>query len=174
MADSTLDLTGEESPTTLRGHGTGALGPSDTSDSGSDVVGGPGMDEGLSDDQSREMPMKTRATAGRDLGDDDLSSDSDSSGTGERASSGVDDAPANDLSTTVHPGIDSGADELDDPDAVDIERVDGNLENVVAGDEDLDDVPGLRRRDLNRSAAARYLGRGFERPSSPRRLRPAR
>ncbi len=139
MADSTLDLTGEQTPVTSRGHGTGALGPSDTSDSGSDVVGGPGMDEGLSDEQSREMPMTTRATAGRDLGDENLSSDSDSSGTGERASSGVDDATPNDLSTTVHPGVESGADEFDDPDAV--ADSDDALQDVVAGDEDLDDVP---------------------------------
>ena len=42
-----------------KGHGVGALGPSDTSDSGSDLQGA--------------------------LGDDELASDSDSSGTGERA-----------------------------------------------------------------------------------------
>ncbi|HUP30394.1 MAG TPA: hypothetical protein VM122_09495 [Usitatibacter sp.] len=42
-----------------RGHSVGALGPSDTSDSGSDLQGA--------------------------LGEDELASDSDSSGTGERA-----------------------------------------------------------------------------------------
>jgi hypothetical protein len=50
-----------------RGHGTGALGPSDSSDSGSDVAGG---------------------TAGPELGDADLDSDTDSRGTGERAEVG--------------------------------------------------------------------------------------
>ena len=50
-----------------RGHGTGALGPSDSSDSGSDVKGG---------------------TAGPELGDADLDSDTDSRGTGERAEVG--------------------------------------------------------------------------------------
>ena len=52
-----------------RGHGTGALGPSDSSDSGSDVKGG---------------------TAARELGDADLDSDTDSRGTGERAAVGRD------------------------------------------------------------------------------------
>ena len=47
-----------------RGHGTGALGPSDSSDSGSDVQGG---------------------GAGQRLGDAELDGDSDRSGTGERA-----------------------------------------------------------------------------------------
>src|ERR1700712_1927901 len=96
MASSTLDITGEEPPVTTLGHGTGALGPSDSSDSGSDVMGGPGMDEGLSDDQSREMPETTRTTSGRDLGDYTLDADSDRSGTGERASSGVESRGAND------------------------------------------------------------------------------
>lgn len=54
-----------------RGHGTGALGPSDSSDSGSDVRGG---------------------TAPADLGDPDLDSDTDAEGTGERAAVGRDKA----------------------------------------------------------------------------------
>ncbi len=117
MSSSTLDLTGEEAPVTGLGHGTGALGPSDSSDSGSDVMGGPGMDEGLSDEQAREMPETTTQGAGRDLGDPDLDSDSDRAGTGERGSSGVDSRGPNDQMTTIDPGIESGADEFDDPDA---------------------------------------------------------
>jgi hypothetical protein len=80
-----------------KGHGTKALGPSDNSDSGSDVVGGPGsalsideeqqihLDRGTSDD-----PQTGHAsdTAGPDMGDPDLDSDSDSGGTGERAAAG--------------------------------------------------------------------------------------
>jgi len=141
MADSTLDMTGEEAAVTTLGHGTNALGPSDSSDTGSDVVGGPGMDEGLTDEQSRGMPMKTRGTSGRDLGDPALGSDSDRSGTGERGSSGVDGKSPNDTSTTVHPGIESASDEFDDPDAVEIERVDGVLRNLTANEEHLDDAP---------------------------------
>ena len=39
MAVNTLFRTGEESPSLYRGHGTEALGPSDSSDSGSDMQG---------------------------------------------------------------------------------------------------------------------------------------
>jgi hypothetical protein len=53
-----------------KGHGTRALGPSDSSDSGSDVAG----------------------PAAADLGDANLDSDSDRNGTGERAAVGHDDA----------------------------------------------------------------------------------
>jgi hypothetical protein len=53
-----------------RGHGTRDLGPSDSSDTGSDLIG-----------------------AGADVGDADLDSDTDRAGTGERASAGRDDAP---------------------------------------------------------------------------------
>ncbi len=118
MADSTLDMTGEESPVTNLGHGTRSLGPSDSSDTGSDVVGGPGMDEGLSDEQARQAPTKTGGNAGRDLGDADLDSDSDRSGTGERSSAGIDASSATDQKTTIKPGIESAADEFDDPDAI--------------------------------------------------------
>jgi hypothetical protein len=50
-----------------RGHGTGALGPSDSSDSGSDVQG-----------------------AAEELGDAGLDSDSDRNGTGERGAASPD------------------------------------------------------------------------------------
>ena len=141
MPNSTLDMTGEESPVTGLGHGTGALGPSDSSDSGSDVVGGPGMDEGLSDEQARRMPQTVRGTSGRDLGDSDLATDSDRAGTGERGAAGVSSTGPNDTATTVHPGIESGEDEFDDPDAVDIERIDSDAKPVPGDDPDLDDVP---------------------------------
>ncbi|WP_229262832.1 hypothetical protein [Duganella radicis] len=62
MADSTLDpdnIPAGNDRTLGRGHGTRALGPSDNSDSGSDVVGEP---------------------------DTELDSDTDAEGTGERAS----------------------------------------------------------------------------------------
>lgn len=78
-----------------RGHGTGALGPSDTSDSGSDLRGAPGLaqrgdpglDTGANDDPERGTAGNT---AGPDVGDADLDSDSDSGGTGERAAAGRD------------------------------------------------------------------------------------
>lgn len=81
-----------------KGHGTDALGPSDNSDSGSDVVGGPGLVVGLDDDQIVHLDRGTnedpeghlRDTSGPDMGDSDLDSDSDSGGTGERAAAGRD------------------------------------------------------------------------------------
>lgn len=96
MADSTLDYTGEEPASTGKGHGVGSLGPSDTSDSGSDIVGAPGLrddlDPGLESGTTADPDGAGTNTAGPDVGDGNLSSDSDSSGTGERASAGRDPA----------------------------------------------------------------------------------
>ena len=66
MATSPLvpgSTSGQNDRSVRRGHGTEALGPSDSSDSGSDVRGG---------------------GAERQIGDAGLDSDSDRSGTGER------------------------------------------------------------------------------------------
>ncbi|WP_205609851.1 hypothetical protein [Noviherbaspirillum galbum] len=97
MATSTLDP--DNMPTPDRrlgtGHGTSALGPSDISDSGSDVQGGLrsadendiGLDKGTTDDPDsapRDM------SAGPDIGDAGLDSDTDSMGSGERATAGRD------------------------------------------------------------------------------------
>lgn len=82
-----------------KGHGIDALGPSDLSDTGSDVVGGPGLatnidpdtelglDRGMNDDLEASTDG---GRAGPDVGDPDLDSDSDSGGTGERAAAGRD------------------------------------------------------------------------------------
>ncbi|WP_256079982.1 hypothetical protein [Massilia sp. YIM B04103] len=75
-----------------KGHGTGALGPSDSSDSGSDVQGGlgqaprehGGVQQGTNEDSG------SASTAGADLGDSNLDSDTDRNGTGERAAAGRD------------------------------------------------------------------------------------
>lgn len=77
------------------GHGTFALGPSDSSDTGSDVVGGPGLADGDNLDLGTGTTSDLEAssaggTAGPDVGDANLDSDSDSSGTGERAAAGRD------------------------------------------------------------------------------------
>jgi hypothetical protein len=75
-----------------KGHGTGALGPSDTSDTGSDVTGGPGLIEGdvigLGQGTNEDPERSASATAGATIGDTDLDSDTDSSGTGERRAVG--------------------------------------------------------------------------------------
>ena len=84
---------------TDKGHGTGALGPSDTTDSGSDISGGPGLVEGdvIGLDRGTNDDLEGSArTAGADIGDSDLDSDSDSVGTGEHMTAGRDpQAPAN-------------------------------------------------------------------------------
>jgi hypothetical protein len=93
MATSSI-LGGQHLPEHVRGKDTNALGPSDNSDSGSDAQGA--------------------------YGDDELSSDSDAAGTGERAS--------------VGPGLDvSDADILPD-------HIEGEDDESVseAGDDDLE------------------------------------
>ena len=71
MSNSTLDPENafQRDRQLGKGHGTAALGPSDTSDSGSDVSAG---------------------DAGADLGDAMLASDTDAGGTGERTGIGRD------------------------------------------------------------------------------------
>lgn len=93
---TTLNRSGETPDRGLgKGHGTAALGPSDTSDSGSDIRGGPGLnrDDGLlpaTGTTSDPDIDGESTTAGPDIGDADLDSDSDSGGTGERAAAGRD------------------------------------------------------------------------------------
>lgn len=77
------------------GHDTGALGPSDLSDTGSDTVGGPGFAQQEMLDLGRgttsDVELSTAGgTAGPDVGDANLSGDSDYGGTGERAEAGRD------------------------------------------------------------------------------------
>ena len=82
-----------------KGHGVDALGPSDLSDTGSDVVGGPGFASNIDPEQTLDFDSGTTSdleaghageTAGPDVGDADFSGDSDRSGTGERAAAGRD------------------------------------------------------------------------------------
>lgn len=77
------------------GHGTGALGPSDSSDSGSDLIGAAGLagEAGLDLGSGTTSDLEAGhagGTAGPDVGDADLDSDTDSGGTGERAAAGRD------------------------------------------------------------------------------------
>jgi hypothetical protein len=97
-----------------KGHGIDALGPSDLSDTGSDVVGGSGFAENLDDDQVLNFDGGTTSdneashagnTAGPDVGDANFSSDSDSGGTGERATAGRD--------TVVEDGADIDTDHIE-------------------------------------------------------------
>ncbi len=97
MAESTLLHTQDTPASTGKGHGTGALGPSDSSDTGSDIRGGPGLnhDDGVgprTGSTSDPDVDKGAADAGADIGDADLDSDSDRYGTGERGAAGRDSA----------------------------------------------------------------------------------
>lgn len=103
-----------------RGHGTGALGPSDSSDSGSDLRGAPGLARqarpGLTTGTNAD-PEEGAAgyTAGPDVGDADLDSDTDAGGTGERAAAGRD--------TVVPDGADIDVDHIESmPVELDVER----------------------------------------------------
>lgn len=97
---STLNRTGEQKPVVDKGHGTEALGPGDTSDSGSDIVGGPGLNEELKHGEGLGLDQGTTSdpdvtygddvTTGADIGDANLDSDSTASGSGERATVGRD------------------------------------------------------------------------------------
>jgi hypothetical protein len=127
MADSTLDpdyLTSGADRSLGRGHGTDALGPSDTSDTGSDMQG-----PGLSRDVDLDMEMGTTSdpdasmaggTAGPDVGDANLDSDSDSGGTGERAAASRD-------------SIEADGNDIDTDHVEDVEAIDSGDADVDAG-----------------------------------------
>jgi len=135
MARSTLNTTGESRTSTRKGHGTRALGPSDSSDSGSDIVGGPGLnrDDGLplARGTTSDPDIDTQgATAGADLGDADLDGDSDRYGTGERGAAGRDSTEAVDETLTPH-------------DSDDVEAVHESVPPREAVDVESDDRPDL-------------------------------
>lgn len=85
---STLDGGGTNDRVINKGHGTDALGPSDTTDTGSDLSGGPGLIEGdamgLDRGTNEDLDLAKIGNAGADIGDPKLESDSDSVGTSER------------------------------------------------------------------------------------------
>ena len=96
-----------------KGHGIDALGPSDISDTGSDVVGGPGFAEALDADQTLDFDHGTTSdmeeshaggTAGPDVGDANFSGDSDMGGTGERGAPGRDDGGQGRAASPTHQG----------------------------------------------------------------------
>lgn len=91
------------------GHGTGALGPSDSSDSGSDLIGAAGIAGedilDLGSGTTSDFDTGSAAGAGQDIGDANLDSDTDASGTGERAAAGRD--------TAVRDGADIDVDHIE-------------------------------------------------------------
>ena len=77
------------------GHGIDTLGPSDSSDSGSDLKGAPGLARQVDGFGLDKNPMdleesSANNTAGPDVGDAEMDADSDSGGTGERKAAGRD------------------------------------------------------------------------------------
>jgi hypothetical protein len=144
MAQSTLNQTGESKPGVGKGHGTGALGPSDSSDSGSDIVGNRGLnhDDGLpfARGTTSDPDEDARgATAGPDIGDADLDSDSDRYGTGERAAAGRDSAQPVDQTFAEQ---DAEEVESDDQPEIEVETT----ENLRADDDAADISPSGRSR----------------------------
>lgn len=90
---STLDPDNKAVPTPVPGHDTKALGPSDSSDSGSDMAG-PGLidddalnlDRGTNEDS--EAGRSDIADSGASVGDLGMDGNSDRHGTGERLTAG--------------------------------------------------------------------------------------
>ena len=157
MADSTL-YHGEETPPTVRkGHGTAALGPSDSTDTGSDIQGGPGLnrDDGLlppTGTTSDPDVDGAGATAGPDIGDANLGSDSDRFGTGERAAAGRDSTLPTDQLLR-----DADSDEVIDPESIgDASDAEGATSDELAGGRLADDDDAFEERDHAR-ADGRHL-----------------
>ena len=136
-------------------HGTGALGPSDLSDTGSDTMGGPGMldDEllGLDRGTNEDAPGGHLSdTAGASVGDADLDADSDSAGTGENIAAGRDpegvghDIGFDRVVDASEAGLGSGLDQAEEArlGMTDEELHAAALDDALDdGDEDLDDDP---------------------------------
>ncbi|HXS53739.1 MAG TPA: hypothetical protein VN782_14490 [Usitatibacter sp.] len=152
MSSSTLtpdNLPAGRDRRTGRGHGTEALGPSGSSDTGSDVQGAHGLahdaDRFGLDRGTNEDPDESRAadTGGPDIGDGDLDSDSDATGSGERAAAGRDSAAADsrdiDVDHIEEDGEDIGALEAGELDATN--RDAGELDEGERNRPDLQDDP---------------------------------
>lgn len=128
MAQSSI-LGGDAAPARPRGTGTDLLGPSDSSDTGSDVQGERSLSTDADDGGTGALPA-------------DLDSDTDSSGTGERgAATGRE---VRDGSDILPDRVVRGADALDDAESIDIEdiAVDDDLPDDL--DEAADDTRGAR------------------------------
>jgi len=158
MARSTLNTTGEGNAVTQKGHGTGALGPSDSSDSGSDIVGGPGLnrqdglplERGTTSDPDIDA---AGATAGPDIGDADLDSDTDRNGTGERGAAGRDSTEAVDEVLSEHGPNEPESMEVTDESAT--EREAGDIESDDRPDEDVEAAEMLQKKRSGLNGAVR-------------------
>lgn len=157
MARSTLNSTGEGKPVVRKGHGTGALGPSDSTDSGSDIVGGPGLnrEDGLPLERGTTSdPDRGGATAAPDIGDADLDSDSDRYGTGERAAAGRDSTEA--VDETLSEADTDEPESVEAADDAEFERDAEDVESDDRPDEDVEAAESLeKRRNVNGAVRSR-------------------
>ena len=150
MATSPLAGGAPQVPQRIPGTGTDALGPSDTSDSASDIVGADGAvdadDLELSGGTNHDV--RRAPGAGADIGDANLDSDSDRNGTGERAAAGRDATlPVDTLLRDDRDDVVDGEDIGDDVDA-DVPR------DELVGAADDGDAPLTGRGDAYRPAQA--------------------
>lgn len=162
MAQSSLMHTGETPRPLRKGQGVAELGPTDSTDSGSDVRGGPGFGQeeqlGLSPEPVTGN-LEGAGGAGADIGDRDLDSDSDRSGTGERAAAGRD--ASGPVDQTLY---DDGGNAIDGADLADDASLDTTLqESDDPGAGLTEDAVGGRGQRGNRSPG-RNGGSDVERP----------
>jgi hypothetical protein len=167
MAQSPL-LGGDRAPQRHSGTGTDVLGPSDTSDTGSDITGAVGavdtdalgLDGGTNDD------VRRAAGAGADVGDANLDSDSDSGGSGERAEAGRDtlrrDAPDIEPDQVLGVGSDDNA-VADEPDQLaadtaaeddDDDLIDSDIDDGLSAQPPQTRAMPPRQRNTNRPIAS--------------------
>lgn len=150
MASSTLDPDNDPNKDRQlgKGHGTRDLGPSSTSDTGSDVresmrwtnEADLGLNKGTTDDPDSASADRS---AGPDLGDAWLDSDTDAQGTGEHTSAGRDPA--------VHSSADTRADRVDYIDPAEEPGPDAD-----ASAEDADEgIPSIPHADRDRAQRQR-------------------
>lgn len=130
MARSTLDpdnFPARRNPQRLKGHDTKSLGPSDSSDSGSDIV-----------------------NAGRSVGDPEMDDNSDRYGTGERMAAGKEPRVRENADRDTDRVV--GADEaglgagLDQAEEGRLGTTDEEIENETRNQADLVKTPEPRRR----------------------------
>jgi len=148
MATSPL-LGAERAARRPAGTSTDLLGPSDSSDSGSDLTGAVGavetdeigLDTGFNDD------IRRAPGAGADIGDANLDADSDRSGTGERAEAGRDTLRREAPDIAPDRVIDTDTDGTDEAMVADTD--DFALEDDAEEDEDEEDEPPERDKSID-------------------------
>lgn len=161
MAQSSLMHGGETVSSLRKGHGVAELGPTDSTDSGSDVRGGPGFRHedrlGLSPEPA-DGTLEGAEGAGADIGDRGLDSDSDRSGTGERAAAGRD--AAGPVDQTLY---DDDGNAVDGADLADDASLDTTLQESDDPGAPLTEEPAGGRGQRGNPSPGRNAGNDVER-----------